>query len=251
MNSSDNIKWKVTGNVGIITISNPPQNYLIKPDFIDKKNLLEWASMDNINGLIIRGEGRHFSAGANLDTLFEMSSDKEFLSDRIHAAKELLKTIENLEIPVIAAIRGICFGGGLEIALACHIRICAENSVFAFPEINHNLIPGIDGAKRLSEITGKSTALELLMSGDTINAEKALEIGLINHITPSKNIEDFSLDIMNKMVDGKIKKVVNYIMRSWHNSQKMNYDDALAAETKLFCELANDELIRRKNDKLK
>lgn len=245
MGNSLIISWEIVGNTGIISLNNPPQNALDSPDFIDTEQLLEWASNPDVNGIIIKGEGRHFSSGADMEKLFEMARVKEFLFERMEAGKNLLSVVENLEIPVMASIGGACFGGGLEIAIACHLRVCSENALFAFPEVNANLLPGLGGCLRLIDIIGRSKALSLLLSGDTIGAEEALSNKLVDYKIARKQLDEFSLMLMDRLVLGKKKNVVQSIMKAWHNSRKMSYSEALTAETELFCNLAQDELKRQ------
>jgi enoyl-CoA hydratase/carnithine racemase len=135
----------ITGDIGLLTLNNPPQNYLTEPEFIPASELKKWIEDNGLKGLVITGSGRHFSGGAQLESVFSMAADEERMEGRMARGKELLRYIEELDIPVAAAISGVCFGGGLEIALACHIRICSENSLFAFPETNQGLMPGLGG----------------------------------------------------------------------------------------------------------
>lgn len=248
MTDSPNVHFEILGNTGIITLSNPPGNELLQPDFISVAQLTEWAQIPWVNGLIITGAGRNFSSGARLDDVFSMASDKEFLIQKMDAGKEVLNALENLDIPVIALINGICFGGGLEIALACHIRVCSENALFAFPEINHQLMPGLGGSIRLRDIIGESQALGVLLSGDTLNAEEALQMKLVDHCRPKSEVLAFATGLMAKMVEEKPKKVVQSVVRSWHNSRNLSYSEALKEETRLFYELAKDELLRRESN---
>ncbi len=240
-----NIHWELQGNIGVITLDNPPGNELTRPAFMDVHQLIEWSELPEVNGIIITGAGRHFSQGAELGKLFEMASDKDFLIEQMSSGKDLLNTIEHLNIPVMAVISGLCFGGGLEIALACHLRVCSDKALFAFPEVNHGLIPGMGGSVRLSGIVGQSTALGLLLSGDTLNAEEALKIKLVDHCVPKAELLEFSITHMKKLVDAKPKQVVNAVMQAWHNSSQLSFADALSEETRLFYGLAKDELQRR------
>jgi enoyl-CoA hydratase len=249
MGDALHINWEILGNTGIITLENPPQNFLIRPDFIEISQLNEWAAHPEVNGIIITGAGRHFSAGADLDELFKLVKNKEFLIEKMEAGKKILEAIDMLHLPVIAAIGGVCFGGGLEIALACHMRVCGNNSLFAFPEVNHNLLPGMGGASRLQSMLGHSRALSILLSGDTINAEDATKMKLVDYCVLQKKVLDFSVELMNRMVGGKIKEVVTSVLQAWHNNRKLNYQEALSSETKLFCHLAQEELKRRNNSK--
>jgi len=240
------IKLYNIDQIGILEINSPPDNLIKNPCIIKITELENFISSNNIKGLIIKGAGRHFSSGADINELKKLCKSPENLYSQITEGVELLNYINKIEIPVISSIEGICFGGGFEIALSSHIRVCSEKSLFAFPEANINLIPGLGGTTRLMRFFNESEALFLLLSGDTFDAEKAIKYKIVNHITPSKETFDFSLTLMRKMTDGKPIKVINYIIRSINNYFSLPQNDALKAETKLFCELAIDEYNRAK-----
>lgn len=228
--------WTTNGNIGILTLNHPPQNFLQEPEFINLEELAEWTKP--LKGLIITGKGRHFSAGANPELLKEQILHPEAFQKQMERGLRILNFIENLDIPVIAAIRGICFGGGLEIALCCHIRIAAENALFAFPEANHGLIPGLGGIIRCKSLSGESLAIPFLLSGDTIGAEKALSLNLVDEIIPSKEVMDYSLNLMAKMTEGRSLLLIHNMMLAIKNSRNMPSEQAMEEETKLFCALA-------------
>lgn len=232
------------GNIAVLTINNPPQNFLMKPAFVSSDQLNEIISDEEICGLIITGAGRHFSAGADLESLFKMAGDEYKIFSEISEGRELLKKIALLNIPVLAAINGACWGGGLEIALACHIRIANRKSLFAFPEINQNLMPGLGGINRLMQTGPYSKSMEMLLSGDVYDARQVLETGIIDEITDEKAL-DYSIKYLQKLIEGKPKSVINSIMQAIHNAKSLPQDEALDCETKLFCKLAIDENRRR------
>jgi enoyl-CoA hydratase/carnithine racemase len=236
--------WLVRENIGILSINNPPENYLEQPEFVPLEQMKSFVTKDQIKGLIICGIGRHFSAGAKMDILQNLSSDGAELKTKLDQGKVLLSYLESLNIPVIAAIKGICFGGGLEIALATHIRICSPNALFAFPEINHGLIPGLGGTIRSIKQSKFPETLTMILSGDIVNAEEALEMHLIDKISTGDPMEDAFL-LLKKMTTDKPMKVIHSVMLAIRNAKTLSPADALKEETKLFCELASDEAQRR------
>ena len=244
MNNSEIITFEIINNIGVIYLNNVPHNYLEDPEFINLNKIQEWIADNELKGLIFTGKGRHFSAGADKDKLFELASGNENLKDKIAKGSEILKFISDIEIPTFAAIKGACFGAGFEIALACHIRVCSEKSIFAFPEVNLNIMPGLNGTVRLPGLVGIGNAVEILLSGDIINSEKAREMKLVSHIVPSKEVFDFSFSLLNKMVKDRPMKVINYIIRSINNHYKLSFKEAITEEAKMFCELAVDEAKR-------
>jgi enoyl-CoA hydratase/carnithine racemase len=238
MKARNRVLWDKSGSIGIITLNNPPENYIEDPDFLDKGQLLEFLHDTALKGIIIKGAGRHFSAGANMISLKQLAQQKELLSDKIAAGKDVIQTIEASDIPVVAAISGVCFGAGLEIALACHIRICSENSLFAFPETNHGLMPGIGGSVMLTKLIGSGKSAEIILSGDIIDAQKALTLKLTDYIVPSKELQAFSLSYIERLTSSRDIDVIRSVMQSIHNAQTMPFEKALEEETKLFCPLA-------------
>jgi len=237
MDDSNIVSWERSGEIGVLTLSNGKENYLFTPDFVDFQKLKKWTSESDLKGIIIRGLGRNFSAGADLNQLKELSKDIKSLEEKINKGKEILDFIEDLDIPVIAAINGVCFGGGLEIALACHIRIASEKALFAFPETNHGLMPGLGGTFRLTQLMGKK-AMDIILNADLINASKALETGLIDYITETKDSMEWAKNKLLSMVSDRPKEVVNYTMQAIRNAKLLNRVDALKIETELFCKLA-------------
>lgn len=246
MNKTPRIILKREKDVGWLQINNPPENYLEQPDFIEIKELNNFIET-GVKALVIEGSGRHFSAGADLEKLNEQIKDRKAFQDQLMKGNNLLNYIDELEIPVIAAISGVCFGAGLEIALACDIRICDENALFAFPEVNHDLFPGLGGAKRLAELTGMSAALELVLLGDMINAEKAMELHIADAVIKKNEAKLFAVDLARKMTENRSLKVIHSVMRSVNNSKIMSADELIKHDTEMFAELAI-EFMNKNND---
>lgn len=246
MNKTPRIILKREKDVGWLQINNPPENYLEQPDFIEIKELNNFIET-GIKALLIEGSGRHFSAGADLEKLNEQIKDRKAFQDQLMKGNNLLNYIDELEIPVIAAISGVCFGAGLEIALACDIRICDENALFAFPEVNHDLFPGLGGVKRLVELTGMSAALELVLLGDMINAENAMELHIADAVVKKNEAKLFAVDLARKMTENRSLKVIHSVMRSVNNSKIMSADELIKHDTEMFAELAIESM-NKNND---
>jgi enoyl-CoA hydratase/carnithine racemase len=245
MNKLAGVKFEVRDSIGIISLNNPPANELQLPEFIPSELFTEWTSQA-LKGLIIKGEGKNFSAGGNLQSIFNASLSPDELNSMMENGLKLLNQIQNLEIPVIASMNRVCFGGGLEIALACHIRVASENALLAFPESNQNLMPGMGGSVRLSAIAGLAMSAKMLLGGDMISASDAKELGLIDYIAPKDQAFEFSWTLMQKMTHNRPVKVIRAIMKSLRNASKLSPEEAMKEETILFCSLAKDEAERRK-----
>jgi enoyl-CoA hydratase/carnithine racemase len=245
MENAGHYNWEVKGTTGVLTLGPPPENLLAQPEFIPLAELMRWTSALGLKGIVVHGQGRHFSAGADTKNLFEFITGGKDVPAMMNAGKALLDHLELLNIPLIAAISGICFGGGLEIALACHIRICAANALFAFPEVNHGILPGLGGTIRLPETVMQPEAMKMLLGGDTVHAEDALQIGLVHRVLPKNELITASMGLMDKMTRNRPLEVINAIMRALRNAEKLSREDAMAEETDLFCMLAKKEAERR------
>jgi enoyl-CoA hydratase len=239
------IDWEMKGTTGVLSLGPPPENLLAEPEFVPLEHMIKWTSEPGLKGIVIHGQGKHFSAGADTKNLFDFISQGKDLEAMMNAGKELLHHLESLDIPLIAAVSGICFGGGLEIALACHIRICSDNALFAFPEVNHGLLPGLGGTVRLQEKTHAGEALKMILGGDVINAGEAMQIGLADLIVPKSELLSSSLGLMEKMTRDRPLEVINAIMKVMRNARTLPREEAMAEETRLFCELAVKEAARR------
>src|SRR5579872_5449967 len=139
---------------------------------------------DRVGGIIITGAGsKAFVAGADISEFSSFdTSQGEKLARSGH--RLVFNQIENGKKPVIAAINGFALGGGLELTLACHIRVASDNAKMGLPEVSLGLIPGYGGTQRLTQLVGKGKAFEMILTGDMINAEDALKWGLVNYVVP-------------------------------------------------------------------
>lgn len=237
MNQSDIVSWERVGEIGVLSISNGKENYLLSPDFMNLEILKKRTSEEDLKGIIIRGIGRNFSAGADLEQLKKLAKDEHLLAEKMNRGKEILNFIEDLDIPVISAINGVCFGGGLEIALATHMRVCSKRALFAFPELNHSLIPGLGGSYRMLQLAGKKV-YDIILNADLINPEQAKQYGFVNYIADEKDSFELAKEKMESMISDRSIDVIKSAMNSIRNATKMGREEALKSETELFCKLA-------------
>ncbi|MCF6351709.1 MAG: enoyl-CoA hydratase-related protein [Cyclobacteriaceae bacterium] len=202
MNSFENILTSVGNNILTITINRPASlNALNAKTITELGEAMELAKNNSeVAGIIITGSGeKAFVAGADISEIAELNE----LNGRSFAesGQKVFEGIEGCEKPVIAAINGFALGGGCELAMACHIRIAVASAKFGQPEVNLGLIPGYGGTQRLTKLVGQGRALELMMTGDLINAEEAHRIGLVNHITTDvDSLHQKVESIMNKII---------------------------------------------------
>ena len=186
--------------IALVTINRPKALNAINDDVMTELGLLFTQVLDprKLKGVIITGSGdKAFVAGADITQFQGLDSDQGFkLSKKGH---DVYDAIERFPIPVIAAINGYSLGGGNELAMSCHIRIASSNARFGQPEVNLGLVPGYGGTQRLIQYIGKGRAMEFLLTADMLKAEKALEYGLITHITEPDDLLEKARSIIEKI----------------------------------------------------
>jgi enoyl-CoA hydratase len=168
-----------------ITINRPDKlNALNKDVMNDLNQVMDEIVQDTaIKAIIITGAGQKgFVAGADISEFVGLSGEQGMALAQ--KGQQIFFKIENCPKPVIAAVNGFALGGGCELAMACHFRLASENAKFGQPEVNLGLIPGYGGTQRLVHLIGKGRAMELLMTGNMIDAQTALQYGLVNHVVP-------------------------------------------------------------------
>lgn len=239
METSKMGEWELVDDYGVLTLNNPPQNYLSQPEFVHLSDLKKWTSNESLRGLIITGKGRHFCAGGDRENIFE-ARGKEATQDSVRRGKELFNYIWDLPIPTVAAIKGACLGGGLELALSCHVRICSEKSVLSFPETGLGIMPGLHGTVKLPGLVGMANAIDMLLTAKTIDAQEALRLKLVDYVVPAKEVFDYSMDFLKKLTGDKPVRVIRAVVQAFVNARKYPEDEAVAKVSDMFCRLALD-----------
>src|SRR3984957_5165618 len=185
----ENIMYEVKGSIAYITMNRPKVMNALNRKTVEELNTAFHAAKEDatVKGIILTGTGeKAFIAGADIAELSAIDGDKagEFSAN----GQEVLSFIETLGKPVIAAVNGFALGGGCETAMACTIRIAAENAKFGQPEVRLGVIPGYGGTQRLPRLVGKGRALQLILTGDLIDAAEAYRIGLVNEVVPAADL---------------------------------------------------------------
>jgi enoyl-CoA hydratase len=192
----------------------------------------EVSTDDAIRAVILTGAGeKSFVAGADINELAVQTP----VSAREHARRgqALFDRIERLGTPVIAAVNGFALGGGCELAMACTLRLAAENARFGQPEINLGLIPGYAGTQRLPRLVGRGRALELLLTGQQITADEAWRIGLVNRVVPAAQLLAEARTLAQALA-AKAPIAVRYILQAVAGGLEMSFGDAQDYEATLF-----------------
>lgn len=185
-------------NICTITINRPDKLNALNKNVIEELSsaIDEVINNKEIRSAIITGSGpKAFVAGADITEFLSLdAADGRALAQR--GQDMVFSKIENCPKPIVAAVNGFALGGGCELAMACHFRLASDNAKFGQPEVNLGLIPGYGGTQRLVQLIGKGKALELLMSGNMVDANEAKQLGLVNHITTPENLLDETKKIL-------------------------------------------------------
>jgi enoyl-CoA hydratase len=193
----------------------------------------------NIKAAIITGQGaKAFVAGADISEFLEVKDEEG--AGLAKKGQQIFFKIENCTKPVVAAVNGFALGGGCELAMACHFRLASDNAKFGQPEVNLGLIPGYGGTQRLTMLVGKGKAMELMMSGNIIDANEAKNIGLVNYVTTPENLLERTKEILNVILTkspNAVSKVIAAV-NNFYSFDKNGFDE----EIKLFGEVfASDD----------
>lgn len=223
----------ISHHVARITLHNPPANVLNLSVLKELELVLNELEDDEyVRVVIVTGTGRFFCAGADINELAHLHTEhvgSEFSS----RGQALLNRIERSDKPVVAAINGTCVGGGLELALACHIRVAAAGAMLALPEIKLGLIPGFGGTQRLPRIVGSSKAAEMILTGESVSAEEALRIGLLSRVVlPHELIAQVEAIAASMITHGKT--AVEAALHAIRGGIDIPLSEGLAREAELF-----------------
>lgn len=227
------IKFEISENIALVTINRPnAMNALNTRVFNEVDDVVAKIAADpELRAMIITGEGKAFVAGADIAEMVNKTKEEGSAFSRL--GQNTFKSLEKLEIPVIAAINGFALGGGLEFALACDFRIASAKAKFGQPEVNLGLIPGYAATQRLSRLVGMADALFLLTTAEMIGTEDALRIGLIQRIVEPENLMEECMKIA-KTIASKGPKAVSKVKRVTRASWLMNFEDGCEYESQQF-----------------
>ncbi|MEO8433822.1 MAG: enoyl-CoA hydratase-related protein [Pyrinomonadaceae bacterium] len=221
------------GRVAIVTINRPDKrNALnIKTREEGAAVLEQLQNEDEVRVVVITGAGdKAFIAGADIA---EFAGRTALMQRNVMLGRSLFTAIDIFPKPVIAMINGYCLGGGCELALACDLRIASQSASFGQPEINLGIIPGGGGTQRLTRLIGEGKAMELILTGEIIDAQTALSLGLVNHVVPADQLEAKTLEIANRMAE-KSPVALRLAKEAVKLASRSNLDEGLRREVDLF-----------------
>jgi enoyl-CoA hydratase len=193
------------------------------------------ASEKSLRAIIFTGAGdKAFSAGTDLSELIDVPDDKAL--DVAEGGQQLCNVIENCPVPVIAAVNGIAAGAGCEFALASHLRIASLSASFSLPELKLGIIPGYGGTQRLAREVGHGRALEIMLTGRTVNAEEALRIGLVNRIASGESLLKEALRLAQEIAT-LAPLAIRACLQAVTEGTQLSLEEGLAHEADLFASL--------------
>lgn len=228
------ILFTVDENIAVITINRPKSlnalNTQVLRDLSEAADLIE--SDPSIQVAVLTGAGeKAFVAGADIAEM----QNKNVLEAREFSTlgNKAFSKIENVKVPVIAAVNGFALGGGCELAMACDIRIAGHKAKFGQPEITLGIMPGFGGSQRLARLVGIGIAKEILFTGEMINAERAYEIGLVNRIVDSSEVLSEALKMARKIA-GNSPLGVSFTKKAVNEGANLDIERAVSLEAELF-----------------
>ncbi|RNB90372.1 enoyl-CoA hydratase [Brevibacillus fluminis] len=233
------VHYEVADRVAWLVINNPPANALNQATLTDLGAALDEAAKDDqVKAVVITGEGRFFVAGADIKQFTQLGeAEAQALSE---TGQALFARIEAFRKPVIAAINGACLGGGLELAMACHIRFAAAEAKLGLPELNLGIIPGYGGTQRLPRLVGPGKATQLMLTSDMIGGEEAQRIGLVEAVYPVEVL----LDEVKKLaaaITAKGQLAVAYTLEAIQASFSEDHDAGYRTEARVFGQVFGTE----------
>lgn len=240
----ENLLVEREGAVAVVTINRPEKRNALNTLTISEIHhaMTALGADASVRAIVLTGAGdKAFVAGADISELAVMTPAGG--KDHAAAGQRAFDAIETLGKPVIAAVNGFALGGGCELAMACTLRIAADTARFGQPEINLGLTPGYAGTQRLPRLVGRGRALELLLTGDMITADRACEIGLVNRVVPAASLRAEALALATTLA-AKAPIATQYILELVQRGAEMPLAEAQHLESTLFGLIASTEDMR-------
>jgi enoyl-CoA hydratase len=229
----DFVKYETDGPVATLTVDHPPANALSNQVLAEIEASLGRAEADaGVRALIFTGAGeKFFIAGADITEF--LTIPKEHYAERTAKGQKVTLQMETMAKPVVMAVNGYCLGGGCELAMAGDVRLAADNAVFGQPEIKLGIIPGFGGTQRFVRLMGKSRAMELLFTGESIDAGTAMKLGLVSRVLPPAQLMPAARELAQKLA-AQAPLAIAAIKRAVHRGLDRPMEEALEAERREF-----------------
>ena len=226
----EKIIFEVKEGIAILTVNRPKKMNALNFQTMDEIQaaIAEVHADDSIRALIVTGSGdKAFVAGADISEFTELGLKESY--DFIRRGAKIFRDLEALNVPSIAAVNGMALGGGCELAMGCTFRIVSESAVFGLPELGLGVIPGYGGTQRLARIIGTSQAMWAMLTGDMINAEQALNLGLANKVAKPEELMDVAMKVAKK-IGTKAPLAVKFAMIATKYGSEVDLETGLVLE---------------------
>ena len=234
--SYQHLTVSVQDRIATLTVNRPDKLNALNAVVIGElgRAIDELVASEDVGAVILTGAGRAFVAGADIAELSAVSAlEARRLARR---GQEIFRRFETSPKPTVAAVNGFALGGGCELAMACHVRVAAEGAKFGQPEVKLGLIPGYGGTQRLPRLVGRGRALQLLLTGEMIDAHEALRIGLVNRVVPGDQLLSAATSMIQQMLMNA-PLALGACIDAVDRGLQMALDDALALEATQFAVL--------------
>ena len=221
MSGEDVFRYSVTEGVVLITIDRPPLNVIRYSHYHELcTRILQAVENKEAKAVVVTGSNKVFISGLDIKEINDTKTPEEN-DEATLKVKALFRQIEKLSRPVIVAINGYCFGGGLELAMACHLRLASRDAKLGLPEINIATIPSLGGTQRLPKIVGRAKALELILTGRHISGDEAASIGLVNEACLPEKLLDRAVSLAREIASKSITAVE---AATWATTEALEID---------------------------
>ncbi len=227
------LTFDVADRIATITVNRPDKLNALNDALMAELGYAidEAISREDVGGVLLTGAGRAFVAGADISEMVDEGALP--MKERAERGQRTFRRFETSPKPTVAAVNGFALGGGCELAMACHIRIASESAKFGQPEVKLGIVPGYGGTQRLPRLVGKGRALQLLLTGEMIDAAEAHRIGLVNRVVPASELLDVSRTMLRGIVaQGSL--AVAHCIEAVDRGLDMPLDDAIALEASYF-----------------
>ena len=227
------LSWKVEDGVAVVSINRPPANALSQGLIKEVDELLDAVEHDEaVRVIVLHGEGRFFSAGADIKEFTDVQTGEEF-AKLAQNGQVVFERLETFSKPVIAAIHGAALGGGLELAMSCHMRFVTEKTKLGLPELQLGIIPGFAGTQRLPRYVGVAKAAEMMFTSDPISGVEAVQWGLANRSFTEEDLMPKTLEIAKKIAK-KSPIALKAAIHTLQYSKPASFFEGVAAEAESF-----------------
>ena len=224
----------IESKVATVTINHPPVNALSQEVLKELEAMFdELETTKDVKVIVLTGVGPVFIAGADIKEFSQIQSGEDG-KKAAGFGQRIFTKIERLKKPVIAAINGVCLGGGMELAMACHIRIASDHAKLGQPEINLGIIPGFGGTQRLSRLVGTGKALEWILTGDSIPPLDAKALGLVNHVVPEAEVLRLAQGMAKKIAMKPAVGIAQTLKAVYQGLDQLTLEEGLKVELEGF-----------------